>query len=364
MSTITRLEPHDDRSRIAWIDYAKGIGIVLVVYGHVISGLSNAGVLQTISVEAKYGLDLTVQAIYTFHMPLFFFLSGLLFKDRSVKTDRQRVVFAGKKTAVLMYPYVIWSIIYSIVMVLSADKMNRNGMSWGDIPYQLVIDPKSHLWFLYALCLSSLLVLVLKKYLSIWAIVGLSMLFQLGAGSVSGLLSSVMSLTIFFVLGHCFSKDFLESKRQFKAYQYGLLGLFGIVIHMMSFMALVPDLAAAQPISPMFGFILSIVGILAVTSLSYGLATANQWGWLKTLGSFALHIYILHMLTWVAVRILLLKVFKTDQFAIHFTLGMLAGLVPPIVLGRLAQRYQPWLFSPAALMQSLKQSPALEFLRS
>jgi fucose 4-O-acetylase-like acetyltransferase len=31
----------DDRA--PWVDYAKGIGIILVVYGHVSRGLFNAG---------------------------------------------------------------------------------------------------------------------------------------------------------------------------------------------------------------------------------------------------------------------------------------------------------------------------------
>jgi len=46
--------------RVAWIDNAKGIGIFLVVLGHV---LPEQNLIATI--------------IWTFHMPLFFFLSGL-----------------------------------------------------------------------------------------------------------------------------------------------------------------------------------------------------------------------------------------------------------------------------------------------
>lgn len=46
-------------SRIDWIDMAKGIGIVFVIVAH----LGKFGNLQT--------------WIYSFHMPLFFFLFGL-----------------------------------------------------------------------------------------------------------------------------------------------------------------------------------------------------------------------------------------------------------------------------------------------
>jgi fucose 4-O-acetylase-like acetyltransferase len=53
------------RKRIAYIDVARGIGILLVVAGH-----------NDVSLVAPY----LHQWIYSFHMPLFFFLSGYFFK--------------------------------------------------------------------------------------------------------------------------------------------------------------------------------------------------------------------------------------------------------------------------------------------
>lgn len=50
--------------RLEYIDLAKGIGIILVVIGHSING---------------HGI--TGHYISSFHMPLFFLLSGLCFND-------------------------------------------------------------------------------------------------------------------------------------------------------------------------------------------------------------------------------------------------------------------------------------------
>ena len=127
-----------DNTRIAWLDYAKGIGIILVVYGHVISGLSNAGILQTIPVSWKLGMDLSVRGIYTFHMPLFFFLSGLLFKDNWIKNDHQRAELARKKITNLMYPYLIWSIVFSSITLIFASQLNGGGTTLADIPIQIL----------------------------------------------------------------------------------------------------------------------------------------------------------------------------------------------------------------------------------
>ena len=57
----------DSKERLVYFDLLKGVGIICVLLGHtVLSGLPK---------------DL----IYGFHMPLFFFCSGIFFKNRSLK---------------------------------------------------------------------------------------------------------------------------------------------------------------------------------------------------------------------------------------------------------------------------------------
>lgn len=56
------------KSRDHAIDVMRGIGILLVVVGHATT------------------IPIVTGGIYSFHMPLFFFLSGLLFKDRNYTT--------------------------------------------------------------------------------------------------------------------------------------------------------------------------------------------------------------------------------------------------------------------------------------
>ncbi len=53
--------------RIAWLDGARGIGILLIVLGHVIP--------MTTPIS---------HFIYSFHVPLFFFLSGMVLQKRSM----------------------------------------------------------------------------------------------------------------------------------------------------------------------------------------------------------------------------------------------------------------------------------------
>ena len=54
----------DYSKRILWVDVAKGIGIFLIVLGHIIKKSPNPEINQ---------------AIYSFHVPFFFILSGIVF---------------------------------------------------------------------------------------------------------------------------------------------------------------------------------------------------------------------------------------------------------------------------------------------
>ena len=74
--------------RITWIDSAKGIGIILVVLAHTFWGG------RTI--------------IYTFHMPLFFFISGALYHRRESLTFIDSM---KRRINSLLKPYILFSVI-------------------------------------------------------------------------------------------------------------------------------------------------------------------------------------------------------------------------------------------------------------
>ena len=62
----------DEKNRIAYIDVAKGIGIILVVCGHVIGEGEKS---------FKYS-NILHDYIYSFHMALFFIISGILLEKK------------------------------------------------------------------------------------------------------------------------------------------------------------------------------------------------------------------------------------------------------------------------------------------
>jgi acyltransferase len=75
----------DKQQRIGWVDQVKGIGIILVVLGH----MSIPEVLSHV--------------IFSFHMPLFFLVSGYLFNEKKYSRPMSNIVMA--KFSSLVWPF-------------------------------------------------------------------------------------------------------------------------------------------------------------------------------------------------------------------------------------------------------------------
>jgi fucose 4-O-acetylase-like acetyltransferase len=91
-------------NRLDYIDRFRGIAIILVVMGHIIQyNIINGQNTSLYSI------------IYSFHMPLFFFISGyVLQKFFNVTTLRDSILFIWKKAGALLLPLVAWGVIRTI----------------------------------------------------------------------------------------------------------------------------------------------------------------------------------------------------------------------------------------------------------
>lgn len=79
------------------ISIVKGIGIALMVIGH-------AGIPEALR-----------HWIYSFHMPLFFFVSGFLFKDSYLINAGSSLRFARNKMRGLYLPFVLWVSFFALL---------------------------------------------------------------------------------------------------------------------------------------------------------------------------------------------------------------------------------------------------------
>lgn len=124
-------------NRYYWLDIAKSIGIFLIVLSH----LPNS--------------QFTADFLWTFHVPLFFFISGFLFKPA------ENNEFLQKLGLRLVLPYIYIYLANVLLVVLISQNFNINhiismiiGMFWGTHAYPDFVN--AALWFLPGLILVEL----------------------------------------------------------------------------------------------------------------------------------------------------------------------------------------------------------------
>jgi len=147
------------KERITYLDMAKSVGCMLMVVGHLI------GALQ--SIDNKVYFAPVYHFIASFHMPLFFIISGiLLFITKEENRHMKEIV--SRKTKTLMIPYLSFSVINLINctyncfvhpdLVFFSDLYER-------IIYSVTLRGVSVLWFLPTLYIGELIFLWCRKRL-------------------------------------------------------------------------------------------------------------------------------------------------------------------------------------------------------
>jgi fucose 4-O-acetylase-like acetyltransferase len=148
------------KERVNWIDYAKGIGIILVVIGH--GWVSDTSMLSI--------------WIYSFHMPLFFIISGMLIKDNTLKLPTWQIVKKYAKSILL--PYYIFSL-FIILVEICKDILKKDFTLMGvirNIGKSLFLQGIQAEWFLPCLFVAVVCVCFILKKIKCTKVVGLVLL--------------------------------------------------------------------------------------------------------------------------------------------------------------------------------------------
>lgn len=143
-------------NRVVWVDLLRGLAMILIVFGHTVE------------------MGLPKIWVYSFHVPMFFFLSGVLFFPKETFG-----AFVKKRMVSLMVPYLcvgLFSVfVYSVIGGVAISAIGREGMN-NDLIRCLVgllygngkcnlMDFNLPLWFLPALFCEYILAFALNKIL-------------------------------------------------------------------------------------------------------------------------------------------------------------------------------------------------------
>lgn len=150
--------------RKQFIDFAKGIAILSVVYLHTIANMESA----------FYDSHLKLQGIiaYSYMLPVFFIISGAFQRKRLERIGFSHISFIKKISASILVPFYSLSFVFIIINILAGkfiDTPNMKEMITSILFTQSkdTSMPMGILWFLYVLFECSILVYIWIKLLKL-----------------------------------------------------------------------------------------------------------------------------------------------------------------------------------------------------
>jgi fucose 4-O-acetylase-like acetyltransferase len=318
--------------RMVWIDAAKGIGIILVVIGHAGRGIMSAAIP-----DEQRIIPMLDVAIYAFHMPLFFILSGVTIGMRPVSTIQPDLT---RKIWRIFYPLVLWTYLFLAMQAVAGAYANSN-VSWEDL-LTLPLPPVAHFWFLWALLLNvasfAIARLLFRSLASdVWFWV-FAICISAAANSVPFLSSALvpwfgaaLRFSVAFAIGGLIGASKIGEavpSRQ-TAIVAALLFAFGLW-------------GAIQLKTAAWDIIIgSMLSLLLLLPLAWVAAKFGQWSAARAvafLGTISLAIYVMHTPFSAAVRIAL-GAFGINNLSIHLVLGVLVGVLGPLITYLAARRF-------------------------
>ena len=316
------------QQRVLWVDYAKGIGIFLVVLGHTIGGLIGSSILLKSSTPA-IAVD---RWIYAFHMPLFFFLAGLFLYRSASKPIKDFVV---DKLKVIAYPYLVWSVLQTILQAVGS-RYTNNPTSLSDL-WRIIYSPVEQFWFLYVLFVLVVVYAIARKLgvsnilFATGSILFYSLQGYFGLGPW-GVLYIVQKYAIYLGLGALIGNSkALSLLQQQKTSTLIVVTLGGFAIVALAVGLNLTEEKWWLPAIALCGICASIAAAMLLERFNIA-QFVEQWGRLS------LEIYLAHTIASATIRIVLQKILGVTSPTAHIILVTAVGIYAPIALAMICQR--------------------------
>jgi uncharacterized membrane protein YcfT len=277
--------------RVDWVDYAKGICIVMVVMMHSVLG-----------VEAAAGqtgfMHLVVMFAKPFRMPDFFLISGLFL---SVVIDRDWRTYLDRKVVHFAYFYLLWVTI-QFGFKAPSFAAETNWTHAGLLYLESFIEPFGTLWFIYLLPVFFVVTKATRRMppLPIWGIAALLEMAHVATGWT--VIDEFCARFVYFYSGYLFADYvFALSDRARARPAAALAGL--------ALWALVNGSLVKFGVSewPLISLALGLAGACAIVTIGTLLARAHWLTFLRFFGEHSIVIYLAFFLPMATTRTLLLK---------------------------------------------------------
>lgn len=330
--------------RIEWLDSLKGFAIFLVVVGHVILGYIRA---ETFT-EYQWSLQFVYDVIYSFHMPLFFLISGFLYKLTWARknTGLLKKIFNKFLNMVPMY------LLFSVVFWLSKYYATLYGNIQMSDHFNLVdlmhiyIAPLSYLWFLYVLIWLFVAIPIFESIIKPTIVFIIFLCLYFFMPPVHGLLKIINLIIyggVYFTLGSvlCMYQDQL---RTIICNKLNGIGFISIVLAVITFPYI--------EVHNILKFICAISGSVFLSILFFKFKNIKWVTIWNICGRYSLGIYILHLYFSGPLRTIF-KYLSIDNIMVCLILSCMISTIVPIFIVKFFDRYKitSWVFGNSKLIK-------------
>jgi len=304
-------------TRIDWVDYAKGICIILVVMMH-----------STLGVEKAVGeiswLHGFIEWARPFRMPDFFLISGLFLASRIGRPWRP---YLDTKLLHFAYFYILWM---SIQFAFKGYGIYRSeGLAGMLQAYALgLIEPFGTLWFIYMLAIFFVVVKALRAVPPVLVFAAAAFLEMAPIETGSLLVDEFASRFVYFFAGywlsaHVFAFAAAAGRKPLPVMVSGLV-LWGLANDVL--------VGGGWANLPVISLVLGFIGAAAVVSIGVLLSKTRLAEPIRYCGENSIVIYLAFFLFMAASRGLLLKIGAVADLGVVSLLVTAAGVIGPILL--------------------------------
>lgn len=297
--------------RIDWVDYAKGICIVMVVMMHSVLGVELA------AGQTGY-MHYLVEFAKPFRMPDFFLISGL-FLARVI--DRDWRTYLDRKVMHFLYFYVLW---VTIQFGFKAPGFAaEHGWPYVARLYLLsYIDPFGTLWFIYLLPVFFVLTKAVRSMppVLIWGIAALLESLHVATGWTA--IDEFCARFVYFYSGYLFAAQVFALSDRARARP--VLALIGLATWAIVNAALVHGGVSEWAV---VSLVLGFAGAAAIIVIGTLLAKMQWLAAVRFLGEHSIVVYLAFFLPMATARAVLLKFAPLDigTIALLVTVSGVAG---------------------------------------
>jgi uncharacterized membrane protein YcfT len=305
------------KPRVDWVDYAKGICIILVVMMHSTLGVEKAAATIT-------PLHNFIDWARPFRMPDFFMISGLFLASRIAKEWRS---YFDSKVLHFAYFYVLWMTIQFIFRDFTILRNERPQTIFFSY-VQGFYEPYGTLWFIYLLAVFFVITKLLHHVPAflVFAVAAMLEIAPIETGST--IIDEFASRYVYFFAGfwlakYVFNFSAFVARRSPAEISVGLL-----VWAYFNFMMVHEGLSQL----PVLGLGLGFVGAAAVVSTGVLLSKFKMAQAIGFLGQNSIVIYLSFSLFMATNRLLLLKYAPELDLVLVSLLSTFAGVTGPIIV--------------------------------